>query len=150
MPFDRLVRAVDEWAGACGRTDVIAQVGASDYRPKHLEWHASLEAETYARMIQEASVIIGHAGMGTIITALEHRKPLVVLPRRGDLMETRNDHQVATARRFAERGTVHVAMDEEELLEHLSRVDDLPAPPPTRSSSLPGLLQAIRSFVLHP
>ena len=36
MSFDRLVRAVDEWAGLQGRADVFAQIGQSDYRPKYI------------------------------------------------------------------------------------------------------------------
>ncbi len=56
-------------------------------------------------------MVIAHAGMGSIISALEIGKPIVVMPRRGSLRETRNDHQVATAERFGSRGRVIVADD---------------------------------------
>ena len=50
--------------------------------------------------------------MGTIITALELGKPILVVPRLGKLGETRNDHQVATAKRLAEDELVLAAYDE--------------------------------------
>ena len=33
MPFDRLIAAVDAWAGARGRSDVFAQIGTTSLRP---------------------------------------------------------------------------------------------------------------------
>ena len=68
-----------------------------------------------------ADAIIGHAGIGTIITALQLAKPLLVMPRQGALRETRNDHQLATARRFCNFPSVHVAQDEHDLQRWLSR-----------------------------
>ena len=56
--------------------------------------------------------------MGSIITALELGKRIIVMPRRADLGEHRSDHQVATAKRFAEQGRIEVAFNERELLEN--------------------------------
>jgi UDP-N-acetylglucosamine transferase subunit ALG13 len=47
---------------------------------------------------RNSSAIVSHAGIGSVLTAMEHGKPLVVMPRRADLREHRNDHQLATAR----------------------------------------------------
>ena len=44
-----------------------------------------------------------------------HGAPIVVMPRRGALRETRNDHQIATAVALSAQGRVSVAMDETEL-----------------------------------
>jgi len=38
-PFDRLIRAVDEWAVLHGRSDVFAQIGDSTYCPEHIKIH---------------------------------------------------------------------------------------------------------------
>ena len=46
-----------------------------------------------------AAAIVAHAGMGTILTALETGKRLLVMPRRAALGEHRNDHQLATVSR---------------------------------------------------
>ena len=37
LPFDRLIRAVDNWAKAAGRRDVFAQIGPASYRPLHID-----------------------------------------------------------------------------------------------------------------
>jgi len=70
--------------------------------------------------------------MGTIITALELDKPILVMPRRGDLGETRNDHQLATARRLHALGLIEVALDEAELR---SRLDEFVRQPQRRDSN---------------
>ena len=79
--FDRLIRAVDEWAILRGRDDVFAQIGGSTLQPKHIKFTKFLEPNEFNRVIREASVIVAHAGMGSIISALELGKPLVVMPR---------------------------------------------------------------------
>lgn len=115
MAFDRLIRAVDQWAGLAGRHDVFAQIGPAGYQPVNLRHERFLEPDRFRSVFQEAALVVAHAGMGSIITALEMAKPILIMPRRGDLGETRNDHQVATARRFAGRDPIHVAMDEVDL-----------------------------------
>ena len=111
MPFDRLVRAVDDWAGVAG-VEVEAQTANGSYRPSHVHATPWLKPDEFRARLERADAVIGHAGMGTILSALEFGKPLLVLPRRGHLGETRNDHQVATARRFGERCWVLVAQTE--------------------------------------
>ncbi len=115
MGFDRLIRAVDQWAGLNGLSDIFAQIGPGRYRPVFLRHEQFLEPQRFRSIFKEASLVVAHAGMGSIITALEMDKPILVMPRRGDLAETRNDHQIATARRFSELGAIHVAFDEKEL-----------------------------------
>jgi UDP-N-acetylglucosamine transferase subunit ALG13 len=110
LPFDRLVRAVDAWAGERMRSDVFAQIGPSQYRPQHIEFRAFVEPPEFRRLVECADAVVAHAGMGSIITALELAKPLIVMPRRAELGEHRNDHQLSTARhmlahpRLCERG----------------------------------------------
>jgi len=127
MAFDRLIRAVDAWAGVHPAVSVFGQIGPSAYHPAHMGYARFLEPREFEARFAAAQLVIAHAGMGTIITALELDKPLVVVPRRGDLAETRNDHQLATARRFGGLGFVQVAHDVAELTAHLDRGDYLPA-----------------------
>jgi UDP-N-acetylglucosamine transferase subunit ALG13 len=146
MPFDRLTCAVDRWAASRGTSDVFAQIGVTDWRPAHMDWTSFLDPPDYRRRLYEAQVVITHAGMGTILTALEFGKPIVVLPRRGDLRETRNDHQVGTARALSEGGLITAAADEHELLRWLNRLDRVPASPRIASHASLSLLTAVRDF----
>jgi UDP-N-acetylglucosamine transferase subunit ALG13 len=111
LPFDRLVRAVDAWAGARagsgqGGAEVFGQIadpGPAGYRPRHFEWVADLDPLAFEARFRAAGHIVAHAGMGTIIGALGAGKPLLVMPRRAHLGEQRNDHQFATVRRLCAR-----------------------------------------------
>lgn len=147
MAFDRLVLGVDAWAASRGRTDVFAQVGPTESPPSHVEWTRFLAPSEFRRRMEGASVIVAHAGMGSILTALEIGKPILVMPRRGALRETRNDHQVATAERFKAMRCVHVAMDESELPARLDAVEALPAADRISPHASAELLTAIRRFV---
>jgi UDP-N-acetylglucosamine transferase subunit ALG13 len=147
MAFDRMVRAVDQWAGETGRTDVFAQIGPAEYTPQHVEHAGFLEPPQFAERARAADVIVAHAGMGSIITALTLGKPILVMPRRGDLRETRNDHQVATAKRLSELGKVAVAMDEDELIERLGRLEELTASGAIGPHAQDSLIAAVRGVV---
>jgi UDP-N-acetylglucosamine transferase subunit ALG13 len=146
MHFDRLIRAVDEWAAARGRRDVFAQIGPADYTPKHVEHARFLEPPEFDRRYREATLIVAHAGTGSILQAMELAKPILVMPRRAALRETRNDHQVATAERFEKLG-VPVAWDETELASKLDRSDVLASERRIGPDASPELLDRIRSFL---
>ena len=145
IPFDRLVRTVDEWAGARGRTDVFAQIGPTDFRPRNIEAVEFLSPEEFRRKVENARTLVAHAGMGSIITALEIGTPVLVMPRRADLHETRNDHQVSAATRFQSRG-IMVAFDEKELWERLDALDSVQKPERIGNAASPGLIRVLREF----
>lgn len=115
LPFDRLVHAVDSWARERGGADVYAQVGSTRTPPTALEWTRELTPSAFEKRVAEADVVVGHAGTGTIMAALDARTPVVVLARREALGETRNDHQVATTKRFLEHPRVYCAERAEDL-----------------------------------
>jgi UDP-N-acetylglucosamine transferase subunit ALG13 len=146
-PFDRLIRAIDEWAYARGRSDVFAQIGNSNMHPKHIGYTKFIEPAEFTRVIQSAKVIVAHAGMGSIISALELGRPIVVMPRRGKLHETRNDHQVATAERFGAQGRVIVAHDQHDLAGKLDLALTMHESKPIEQEASPRLISTIRAFL---
>ena len=146
MPFDRMVRAVDDWARARDRSDVLAQIGPADYVPSHVPYTRFLEPPDFARTYQDAKVIVAHAGTGSILQALELGKPILVMPRRAAMRETRNDHQVATAERFQALG-IPVAWDEKELGEQLDRIDRLVVDRTVGPYASRELIGALRRFI---
>jgi UDP-N-acetylglucosamine transferase subunit ALG13 len=147
--FNRLVQAVDQWAGSRDVADVFAQTSTSDYRPQYIQHKPFLHPTEFRRFVESARLVIAHAGMGSIITALELGKPILVMPRRGDLGEHRNDHQVATAKRFGEQGRITVAFDKQTLFEKLDRVEDLRQTDRLSAQASPELIASIRAFVRH-
>jgi exopolysaccharide biosynthesis glucuronosyltransferase PssE len=147
LPFDRLVRVVDEWAAESGRDDVFAQVGATEWRPAHIGWTDFLQPPEFARRFAEADIVIAHAGMGSILSALQWEKPILVMPRRATLGEVRNEHQSATARHLASMGKINVAMDESELRNKLGSLEALRPRERIGPYASDSLIKALREFI---
>jgi UDP-N-acetylglucosamine transferase subunit ALG13 len=126
MPFDRLVQTVDQWAAdQPAGEEVFAQINKTSYLPQHIKYELFIPPLEFRNRVAAARVIIAHAGMGSIITALEFGKPIIVMPRRGSLKETRNDHQFDAAKYFRDAGRINVALDERELRGYLDRLDEI-------------------------
>jgi UDP-N-acetylglucosamine transferase subunit ALG13 len=114
-PFDRLVRAIDEWASQQPELELFGQIGDGLYEPKAFPFKRWLSADCYDEILCSSASVVSHAGTGTIVQGLMKRKPLLVLPRSAALNETRNDHQVGTARYFSEKQLVLSIDSEAEL-----------------------------------
>lgn len=120
FPFDRLVRAFDELfytslRGECG----FAQIGSSNYVPKNVEYGRLLPFQDFQSRVQEASVVVSHAGAGSLLTIERFEKPCVTVPRLKRFGEHVDDHQLDLAHRFAGTGRARVVRNLYELGDHL-------------------------------
>ncbi len=104
MPFDRMIQIVDSWAAKNPDSDVFAQIGMTRYSPVNIKYTASLTPTEFDNKMLESDIVIAHAGTGTIIKALELKKPILVMARQAASGETRNDHQTHTIKLFEKRG----------------------------------------------
>lgn len=114
LSFDRMVDVMNHWAST-NEEEVIAQVGSTDRLFSFINQHKFLDPNQFDRYFSEARLIVAHAGMGSIISALSNGKLIIIVPRKVELGEHRNNHQVATARKFERFSGVKVAWDEEEI-----------------------------------
>lgn len=152
LPFDRLARAMDAWCGGPGSgRDCFAQVGrlgASSYRPQHMAWAETVTPTEFVDRVKVAQLIVSHAGMGSIITAMQFGKPIVIMPRRAGLGEQRNDHQLATVQRLGDRPGIYPVLEETELG---GRLDEILGGTATGGSIQPfaeeSLIAAVRGFI---
>ena len=62
-------------------------------------------------MIEQADIVISHAGAGSIINALRNRKPLIIVPRLVEYGEHTNSHQRDLAKAMNERGKAIACME---------------------------------------
>lgn len=146
-PFDRMMKTVDQWAQAHPKQEVFAQIGEGGWHPKNIPFREFLEPEEFRQKMNSATLVIGHAGMGTILTALSFGKPVLVMPKRASLGEHRSEHQVATAKHLVQLGSIHAAFDEDELSAHLNRIDQLGVTSQVPPFAQPQLLDGIRNFI---
>ena len=147
LPFDRLVRTVDIWAERTRRSDIVAQVGLSSYTPRVIRCFDFLGPAEIRVLQAEASVLVAHAGTGSILAALEFGKPIIVLPRDHLRGEHRNAHQLATAGRFRDMLGVYVAQNETELVDLLDQSHDLIGSTERSDTAPQHLITRLQSFV---
>jgi UDP-N-acetylglucosamine transferase subunit ALG13 len=129
-PFDRLVEMVEAWASArraAGKpVEVFFQHGTS----RSPEGHDSADYLDYGEMLsrmRSAAVIVSHGGPATIMDARAARRVPIVVPRRRELGEHVDDHQVRFTMLLDERGEIYLARDAHHLCELLDQALAEPA-----------------------
>jgi len=147
QPFDRMIKIVDSWALTTGRKDIFAQIGKGGWRPRSIQHSYFLSPLDFNAIFNEAAVIVSHAGMGTILLAMHHGKPMIVMPKLATLGEHRNEHQLATARRMQDMGYTNVAFNEAEMNNLLERVDSLVPHTPIPRFASGQIISAINNFI---
>jgi UDP-N-acetylglucosamine transferase subunit ALG13 len=146
-PFDRLLSIIDKWTVNQDTYSVIAQTANSEINFKNMTCFDYLEPDIFNEYFNNADVIIGHAGMGTIIKALENKKKLVVFPRLVKYNEHRNDHQHHTAFGFEKLGLINVAYNEKDLFRYLNNIIDIPVKRKINQNAEKQLLEKISNFI---
>ena len=114
-PFDRLIQVCDELAGKFDNELFFAQVSTGIYKVRNMKIVDFLSPMEFEQVFSKAKLIISHAGIGTIVSAMLLNKPIVVLPRLASLGEHRSEHQLATAQKMRELNYVHTCFSSEEL-----------------------------------
>jgi beta-1,4-N-acetylglucosaminyltransferase len=140
--FDRLLLAVD---GIAGEEELIVQHGGSPVRPSGALCFESLPYEELGALIRRARVVVAHAGVGSVLTALANGKRPVVVPRLKRFGEAVDDHQLAFGRRLAEAGLVTFVEDPGGLRAAVA------APPEAASLELradPRLVEDLRGYLV--
>jgi len=113
--FDRLIHAVEALAGS---EDLIVQHGPSPVRPRGATCVDFLPFEELTEQMRLARVVVMHAGVGSVLSALANGARPVVVPRLRRFGEAVDDHQVTFARRMHADGFVELVEDPA----HLQRV----------------------------
>ena len=154
FPFDRMIEAMDVWAANraedAAREEILAQIGAGRYEPRHMRWVRRLERPDYAAAVAGARLVVAHAGVGSVVTAGEHGKSIVVLPRRAALGEHTSDHQLETAGWLRAKPGIHVADAEGDLAARIAEAEAASAHPEDRiaGSADPAFIARLRDFIL--
>lgn len=141
--FDRLLAAFDDWDG---HEELVVQHGPSAVRPAHARCSDFLSFEENVELIEAARVVVTHAGVGSVLLALERDKRPVVVARLHRFGEAVDDHQQAFAERLAREGLVRLVDLEREGPDALLAALDEPPVPANTAGSL-DLGSDLRSYV---
>lgn len=125
--LNRLLKEIDELIEKGEITEeVIAQIGVSDYKPKNYKFYRYIDKIQFDEYIARASLVITHSGVGSIITALKAKKPVVVYPRLQKYREHVDDHQLDIAKAFEKMNYVLCRHKEDTLSDVMNRCKEYP------------------------
>lgn len=120
--LNRLLQKLDEYVEKKMISDeIFAQIGSSTYKPKYYKYEEFMDKKDFDETIREADVIISHSGVGTIITAINAQKPVVVYPRLAKYKEHVDDHQLDIAKAFETKKYVLCCYENDDLLEKINK-----------------------------
>ena len=135
--FERLLRIIDELCeeGVLDGNHIIAQKGAASYTPEHYRSFDLIGRDEYQKYMEQADVIISHAGTGSVIPALKIGKKVIVFPRLAKYGEHVDNHQLELADVFTYAGYTLCATNKEELQACIRSLDGF-TPPPFQSNTV--------------
>jgi UDP-N-acetylglucosamine transferase subunit ALG13 len=110
--FDRLLRAVDNLPAS---EELLVQHGPSTVRPTAATCVDYLSFDDLVAAVRRARIVITHAGVGSMLSALANGKRPVVVPRLARFGEAVDDHQVPLGRRLGAEGLVLFVEDPADL-----------------------------------
>lgn len=120
--LNRLLKKIDKMIqDELIEEDVFAQIGHSDYHPYNYKFTEFIDREEFKKMIERSSLVITHGGVGSIITALNANKPVIVFPRLSEYKEHVDNHQLEIAKAFCKKNFVLCCNEEEELESMINR-----------------------------
>lgn len=150
LPFDRLVRAMDDWASRRPETEMLAQIGGGVFKPQHMKWTRTMTPAEFDDAVCDASLVVAHAGMGSVMAAAVAQRPIVIMPRRMAAKEHTSDHQVHTAMRLIDRPGIYVAESETDLGIRVQQALNEKVVPRFSMAAPDKFIERIRGFLVDP
>ncbi len=121
--MNRLIKAVDDQIDkGLINNEVFAQIGNSDYIPKHFKYKQFLNSNEFNECINKSDIIITHSGVSTIIKSLLQNKKVIVVPRLSKYNEHVDNHQMEIAENFSKLNYVYVVTEVEQLYEYINKI----------------------------
>lgn len=151
FPFDRLTKSVDEWCELNGVNDVIFQIGEGRYIPVRGRTVRSFDVADFREAVLDSSLVVGHVGMGTVISCMSYCRPMLLMPRQFALGEHTTEHQMHAVPWLSELSGVTIAVTESDLKDQLTRVlltgGQCSKPSTVSQYASDELLGKVRSFI---
>jgi UDP-N-acetylglucosamine transferase subunit ALG13 len=108
-PFPRLTDAIDRISGNLN-IKTIMQTGTSKFQASNSECFEFCDYCDIIKLMQDAKIVILHAGVGSVLSALSQNSTLIVVPRQLAYGEVNDNHQSEIASILSQEG-VHVCSD---------------------------------------
>lgn len=123
--FNRLLKKIDELIeNKVINEEIFAQIGVSDYKPQNYKYKEFVTQDEFNKYLDEARLIITHAGTGVIVNAIKKGKKVIGIPRLSKFGEHVDDHQIQLLNEFANMNLIETCIDEKELKEKIQQIDN--------------------------
>lgn len=119
--FDRLLEGLD---GLGLAEELVVQHGPSPVRPDGARCVEFMPFEEISDCMRQARVVVTHAGVGSVMTALLCGKRPVVVPRLRRHGEAVDDHQLAFGRHLAGAGLAVLVEDPRDIVRALGQTGE--------------------------
>lgn len=145
-PFTRLLEALDaqKKAGAI-QDELIVQAGCTKLDTDSMKIFDLLPIDEFDALINDADVIITHAGVGSILSALKKGKKVIACARLAQYGEHTNDHQLQIQEEFARQGYLISCEDFSKIHEIINKLNEF-SPNPYISTT-ENVVNTIRDFI---
>jgi beta-1,4-N-acetylglucosaminyltransferase len=113
MKMDEVAAKIDE--------KVIMQIGHTHYKPINSDYFVFVESsEEIEKLNRDARIVVSHAGVGSILTALNQKTPIIIVPRLKEFNEHIDDHQLEIANKLSDDQRIRVIYKIDDLEDYLN------------------------------
>lgn len=125
FPFNRLILALNKLVekGLYKPNEIVMQSSVYEIKPKFLHYE-TLPLDEFNRFIEISEVIITHSGVNSIITCMNMRKPLIIVPRLKKFGEHVDDHQLEIANLMEKKFGIIIGTDLTNLEEMIEKASN--------------------------
>lgn len=123
--FNRLFEYIDKLISEniIDSKNIFCQTGFSKIEPKLCKFKDFINEQEFDFYLKNATLIICHGGVGTILKCLNQYKNIIVVPRRKKFNEHIDDHQIEISEKFESLHYLKVASDYESLKDCIINIE---------------------------
>lgn len=123
--FHRLLEEIEEYIKDETITEkVVVQAGFTKFESDDMEIFDMIPQEKLDKLIDEASFVITHGGVGSIVQAVKKEKRIIAVPRLKKYGEHVNDHQKEIIETFKNQGLIIGINDVKDLGQALKDIEN--------------------------
>lgn len=128
------------------KEDVIVQAGFTKYNSDKMKIFSLTSESKLKKLVEDADLIITHAGVGSIEMSLEKNKTVIAVPRKKEYGEHVNNHQKDIEEEFNRQGLLIGIKDVEELNTALKKAKDF-IPNKYKKNNNSQMINIIKTFI---
>ena len=106
------------------KDEVVVQSGMTKYESKKMKVFSFIPKDELGKLYDEASLIITHGGVGSILDGIKRGKKVIAVPRLVKYNEHQSDHQIEIINRFNDMNYIYGILDVSELEKALKNIDN--------------------------